>query len=97
MLTYEEAKKIGFGACEDLIGKDVIEAKKDELCYGSGDVDEFAYCYVAAGFKPGYIPSQGLVLSEMKDKGWMYIAKCKVWYKDSNIEFLDDCILPDHE
>ena len=95
MLTYSEAKKIGFDACVDKIGRDFVKQYESTSCVGYGDELEYAFCYVGVDDRPDPIDdSDDIILDDSEDSKFPYLVSCKVWYDDGRVEFID-YMLPD--
>lgn len=88
MLTFEEAKVIGFNACVDKLGRDFCRQYKDSAVTAYGLEEDEAYCFVGIdNRKSRYEQMENLVLTS--DTSFPCRASCNVNLKTGVTDYLE--------
>ena len=94
MLTFEEAKKIGIGACVEKLGHSFVKQYADSFCsaYGWGKDENTVFCFAGIDDNPEKITDTNeLILTSNND--FPYRVSCNVNILNSSISYVE-CIVP---
>ena len=91
MLTVEEVRKIGIGACIDKIGYEFCKLHADNATSAYGEEDGYVNCFVGVDDAPAPDFDISKVDELILTSGyrWPYAASCNVYLENGKIEFLE--------
>ena len=92
MLNIETAKKIGFTACIDKLGRPFVLAHKDSATSAYGKTDSGVFCFVGVDDKDDSLNQEGVLILDNQSK-FPYRASCNVSLTDGIPSFVE-CVLP---
>lgn len=92
MLTIDQAKKIGFDACAEKLGREFVDLHADATSSAYGQHDDKVYCFLGISIEPRRT-FDGETLRLSSDRKLKYRASCNVSLLDGSTEFIE-CVTP---
>ncbi len=92
MLNIETARKIGFAACIEKLGRDFLLANREYATSAFGECDDGVFCFIGVDNRCQPRPRENVIVLDNHSE-FPYRVSCNVNLVDGGTSFVE-CILP---